>query len=79
MTAQAGDGGPSARGDLAAALHRRPVDGGQAHPEGGAARRRPGFFYNDLHHVGIYLGGGMMVHAPQNGDVVRIASIARRP
>jgi peptidoglycan DL-endopeptidase CwlO len=37
------------------------------------------FFYNDLHHVGIYLGGGMMVHAPRTGDVVRIASIARRP
>ncbi|MEV0235143.1 NlpC/P60 family protein [Nonomuraea sp. NPDC050786] len=43
---------------------------------------RPGdlvFFYGDLHHVGIYIGGGMMVHAPQTGDVVRIASIARRP
>ncbi|MEU8249830.1 NlpC/P60 family protein [Nonomuraea sp. NPDC048916] len=43
---------------------------------------RPGdlvFFYTDLHHVGIYLGGGMMVHAPRTGDVVRIASIARRP
>ncbi|KAB8196612.1 NlpC/P60 family protein [Nonomuraea phyllanthi] len=43
---------------------------------------RPGdlvFFYSDLHHVGIYIGGGMMVHAPQTGDVVRIASIARRP
>jgi cell wall-associated NlpC family hydrolase len=43
---------------------------------------RPGdlvFFYSDLHHVGIYLGGGMMVHAPQTGDVVRIASIANRP
>ncbi|MFC7591746.1 C40 family peptidase [Nonomuraea antimicrobica] len=43
---------------------------------------RPGdlvFFYNDLHHVGIYLGGGMMVHAPQTGDVVRIASIEGRP
>ncbi|WP_262380036.1 NlpC/P60 family protein [Nonomuraea sp. PA05] len=43
---------------------------------------RPGdlvFFYNDLHHVGIYLGGGMMVHAPQTGDVVRIASLANRP
>ncbi|WP_245765339.1 C40 family peptidase [Nonomuraea jiangxiensis] len=37
------------------------------------------FFYNDLHHVGLYLGGGMMVHAPQTGDVVRIASIANRP
>ncbi|MEV0590211.1 C40 family peptidase [Nonomuraea cavernae] len=43
---------------------------------------RPGdlvFFYSDLHHVGIYLGAGMMVHAPRTGDVVRIASIARRP
>ncbi|MBB6345730.1 NlpC/P60 family protein [Nonomuraea muscovyensis] len=37
------------------------------------------FFYNDLHHVGIYLGGGLMVHAPRTGDVVRVASIARRP
>ncbi|MGI5285523.1 C40 family peptidase [Nonomuraea polychroma] len=37
------------------------------------------FFYSDLHHVGIYLGGGMMVHAPRTGDVVRIASIANRP
>ncbi|MFD9942040.1 NlpC/P60 family protein [Nonomuraea sp. NPDC059023] len=43
---------------------------------------RPGdlvFFYSDLHHVGIYVGGGMMVHAPQTGDVVRLASISRRP
>ncbi|WSG19595.1 C40 family peptidase [Nonomuraea sp. NBC_01738] len=43
---------------------------------------RPGdlvFFYSDLHHVGIYIGGGMMVHAPQTGDVVRIAPIGRRP
>ncbi|MFI6483891.1 NlpC/P60 family protein [Nonomuraea sp. NPDC050663] len=43
---------------------------------------RPGdlvFFYSDLHHVGIYVGGGMMVHAPQTGDVVRLAPIGRRP
>ncbi|MFD1934646.1 NlpC/P60 family protein [Nonomuraea mangrovi] len=43
---------------------------------------RPGdlvFFYSDLHHVGIYIGGGMMVHAPQTGDVVRIATIGNRP
>ncbi|WP_113699805.1 C40 family peptidase [Nonomuraea lactucae] len=37
------------------------------------------FFYNDLHHVGIYIGGGLMVHAPRTGDVVRVASIAKRP
>lgn len=30
-------------------------------------------FYSDLHHVGLYIGGGMMIHAPQTGDVVKIA------
>ncbi|GGM72936.1 hypothetical protein GCM10010106_19170 [Thermopolyspora flexuosa] len=43
---------------------------------------RPGdlvFFYSDLHHVGIYIGGGLMVHAPRTGDVVRVASINNRP
>lgn len=43
---------------------------------------RPGdlvFFYGDLHHVGIYVGAGMMIHAPQTGDVIHIASIDNRP
>ena len=31
-----------------------------------------------IHHVGIYIGRGLMVHAPQTGDVVRIAPIWRR-
>lgn len=31
------------------------------------------FFYGDVHHAGIYLGGGKMVHAPQTGDVVKIS------
>jgi cell wall-associated NlpC family hydrolase len=30
-----------------------------------------------IHHVGIYVGKGLMVHAPQTGDVVRVASIWR--
>ena len=34
-------------------------------------------FYNDLHHVGLYIGGGMMIHAPQTGDVVKISSAWR--
>ena len=34
------------------------------------------FFYRDHHHVGIYIGNGLMVNAPHTGDVVRIASIA---
>lgn len=30
-----------------------------------------------IHHVGIYIGRGMMVHAPRTGDVVRISPIWR--
>lgn len=28
-----------------------------------------------VHHVGIYVGNGQMIHAPQTGDVVRYASV----
>ncbi|MDD6485239.1 MAG: SH3 domain-containing C40 family peptidase [Clostridiales bacterium] len=28
-----------------------------------------------IHHVGIYVGNGQMIHAPQTGDVVKISSI----
>jgi cell wall-associated NlpC family hydrolase len=37
------------------------------------------FFYADLHHMGMYVGGGKMIHAPHTGDVVRIAPLAGRP
>ena len=30
------------------------------------------------HHVGMYIGDGMMIHAPQTGDVVKIASLSAR-
>jgi cell wall-associated NlpC family hydrolase len=30
------------------------------------------FFGSPIHHVGIYVGGGMMIHAPHTGAVVRI-------
>ncbi|WP_248959730.1 C40 family peptidase [Sphaerisporangium perillae] len=39
----------------------------------GRRTRDPG----TIAHVGIYIGGGQMVHAPKRGDVVRIASIWR--
>jgi cell wall-associated NlpC family hydrolase len=35
------------------------------------------FFGATIHHVGIYIGGGKMIHAPHTGDVVRVASIYR--
>ncbi len=53
--------------------------------EGAAVSRadaRPGdlvFFYGDLHHVGMYVGNGLMVHAPTSGDVVRMAYIDNMP
>jgi len=31
-------------------------------------------FFNGYNHAGIYIGKGLMVHAPHTGDVVRIAS-----
>jgi peptidoglycan DL-endopeptidase CwlO len=37
------------------------------------------FFYSDKHHMGMYIGGGKMLHAPHTGDVVRIASMDGRP
>jgi len=32
-------------------------------------------FFDGLNHVGIYIGGGEMVHAPQTGDVVKITAL----
>jgi peptidoglycan DL-endopeptidase CwlO len=31
-----------------------------------------------VHHVGIYLGNGLFIHAPRTGDVVRIAELSSR-
>ncbi len=43
---------------------------------------RPGdllFFYQPVSHVGIYVGDGKMINAPQTGDVVKYSSITGRP
>jgi cell wall-associated NlpC family hydrolase len=39
---------------------------------------RPGdlvFFGRPIHHVGIYVGGGQMVHSPHSGDVVSVDAL----
>ncbi|MYV55674.1 C40 family peptidase, partial [Streptomyces sp. SID3212] len=37
------------------------------------------FFYDDISHVGIYTGDGMMIHAPEPGANVREESIYYLP
>ncbi len=33
------------------------------------------FYYSPIGHVALYLGGGMMIHAPATGDVVKIVAV----
>ncbi|MCL2324402.1 MAG: NlpC/P60 family protein [Actinomycetia bacterium] len=47
-----------------------------AYPAVSRANLQPGdlvFFGYPAYHVGMYIGGGLMIHAPQPGDVVRIS------
>ncbi|MFI8961319.1 NlpC/P60 family protein [Streptomyces sp. NPDC053493] len=37
------------------------------------------FFYDDISHVGLYIGGGKMIHAPKPGAYVREESIYYMP
>jgi cell wall-associated NlpC family hydrolase len=32
-------------------------------------------FFNGLGHMGLYIGGNQMIHAPHTGDVVKISSL----
>ena len=48
------------------------------------ANKQPGdlIYYNAINgigHVGIYIGGGQMIHAPQPGDVVKVANVYGSP
>jgi cell wall-associated NlpC family hydrolase len=35
------------------------------------------FYGSPIHHVGLYIGGGQMIEAPETGKNVRYASIYR--
>ena len=43
------------------------------------ADRQPGDVVCYSGHVGIYVGNGMMIHAPQTGDVVRVVNVYGSP
>lgn len=43
------------------------------------ASAQPGdllFYYSPISHVGIYLGGGQLVHAPNSGTTVKVANVS---
>jgi peptidoglycan DL-endopeptidase CwlO len=59
--------------------------GGGPHPDVPALLPGDLVFYGDdpanpatIHHVGLYIGNGLMVHAPHTGAVVAVASIWRQ-
>lgn len=35
--------------------------------------------WDDVHHVGMYIGNGCFIHAPQTGDFVKISPLSERP
>lgn len=44
------------------------------------AQLQPGdlvFFGSPIHHVGMYVGGGMMIHAPETGELVQVSPMSR--
>ncbi|NUS74064.1 MAG: hypothetical protein HOQ05_11725 [Corynebacteriales bacterium] len=36
-------------------------------------------FYSDMHHVGIYIGSGNVIHAPQPGEYVKVSPVTAMP
>jgi len=51
-----------------------------AFPQVPAGQYQPGdlVMLNGLAHMGIYIGNGMMIHAPHTGDVVRVVPMSSR-
>lgn len=63
-------------------LPRTTWDQVEAAPRIATKQLRPGdliFYYADISHVGIYVGGGRMIHAPRPGAYVREDSVYYQP
>jgi cell wall-associated NlpC family hydrolase len=37
------------------------------------------FYYSDVHHVAIYVGNGLVIHAPNSDETVRVQGIDLAP
>ncbi|MFF9868378.1 NlpC/P60 family protein [Streptomyces sp. NPDC013953] len=55
------------------------INAGQRIPRSALAPGDLVFFYSGISHVGLYIGGGRMIHAPRPGAPVRIAPIDEMP
>ncbi|MER5767916.1 NlpC/P60 family protein [Streptomyces sp. NPDC001985] len=55
------------------------IGAGQRIPRSALAPGDLVFFYPGVSHVGLYVGGGRMIHAPRPGSPVRIAPIDEMP
>jgi cell wall-associated NlpC family hydrolase len=53
----------------------------EGQPVADLAAAKPGdlLIFDGYQHIGIYLGGGKMIHAPQPGDHVKIADVYEKP
>lgn len=59
--------------------HSSGSQGGGGQAVNGMANALPGDVVCYPGHVGIYIGNGQMIHAPQTGDVVKVASVYGSP
>lgn len=55
------------------------IDSGTRIPRSALAPGDLIFFYSGVSHVGLYIGGGKMIHAPRPGENIRIAPIDEMP
>nr|WP_164493342.1 C40 family peptidase [Streptomyces sp. ADI96-02] len=55
------------------------INAGQRVPRSELAPGDLVFFYSGISHVGLYVGGGQMIHAPRPGAPVRVAPIDQMP